>query len=189
VIPRLATLAWLLLVFLAIVGSLTWAAVVAGLVVAVGVRLVFLPDPPAEGVAAIRPLRAARFLLTFAVQLVVANLQVAWAVLAPRRSPTRPAIVAVAVVPASDTVMATLAGVVSLTPGTLIVDTRDEPPTFYVHVLQFRSSDATALGVLGMQRLLLRAFGPPAAVADVEARIVALEARLAESPPDGRSAP
>jgi multicomponent Na+:H+ antiporter subunit E len=181
VIGRIATWGWLVIVFLALFESVTPAAVVGGAVVAGALMVLFPPRRSSGGpVTRVRPLALLRAIGRFAVRLVQANAQVAWAVLAPSRAGLRRGIVAVPVAPASDTVLTLLAISISLTPGTSIVDNREDPLVLYVHVLQLASADAVRADVLRMQRGLAEALGPSSTIEDIDRRLRALEQRVAE---------
>ncbi|MEZ5141603.1 MAG: Na+/H+ antiporter subunit E [Acidimicrobiales bacterium] len=118
-IRRVATVAWLVVVWVALWGGLTWANVASGIVVSV-VLLVLFPTGDGTG-ARISPWPAVRYVVWFAGQLVAATWQVVAAVVAPRGR-VHPGVVAVGLRSRS-AVIATLVGnSVTLTPGTLTVD-------------------------------------------------------------------
>ena len=173
-IARLATLGWLVVVFVAVLESFTIGAVIGGLLVAGTLLALFPPAAAADIGTRVRPLALLRAVGYFAVKLVQANLHVAWAVISPRRAGLERAVVAVSVAETSNTVMALLANAVSLTPGTLVIDLRRNPSTLYVHVLQLRSVDTVRRDVLTMQRALVRALGPAAALAEIDRKLDAV---------------
>ena len=72
------------------------------------------------------------FVLFFVKELVVSNLRVAWAVLAPT-SRRRPGVVAVPLDVDRDIEITLLANVVTLTPGTLSLDVSADRRTLFVH--------------------------------------------------------
>lgn len=76
--------------------------------------------------------RLSAFALWFAWQVVVANLQVAWDVVTPR-SRLQAGIVELPLRCRTDAEIATMANLVSLTPGTLTLRIRREPATLWVH--------------------------------------------------------
>lgn len=71
-------------------------------------------------------------LLLFLWELVLANMRVAYSVLAPFSS-MRPGVIAIPLDLKSDIGITTLANMITLTPGTLSVDVSDDRKTIYVH--------------------------------------------------------
>lgn len=172
-ITKIVAVLWLALVWVVLFESYDAAAVLGGLVVG-AVLVVGFPAERVRGLDAFRPLQAVRFLGYFVGQVVKANAIVAWEVITPGERVVE-GIVEVPVTGASDAVVATLANVISLTPGTLIVEvTREPQPVLYVHVLHLRDIDAVRLDIFRLERYLVRAIGSEACLRDVETRITAL---------------
>lgn len=169
-IARLPLALWLVIVWVALWGELTVANVVGGIVVAALALSLFPSAGPRAGIT-IRPLHALRFMAYFLYKLIEANAVVAWEVLTPNNESVREAVVAVRVAGASDAVVTILANAISLTPGTLTLDVRRDPPpleqakpvaddgVLFVHVLHLRSIEATRADVHRLETLVLRAFG------------------------------
>lgn len=122
---RVATAAWLVLVWVALWGGLSWANLGSGVLVAVVVLGLF-PAGPGTGVR-ISPWPALRYVVWFAGQLVVATAQVVLAAVAPAGR-VRPAVVAVPLRSRSALVATIVANSVTLTPGTLTVDVEAVAP-------------------------------------------------------------
>jgi multicomponent Na+:H+ antiporter subunit E len=158
-IARLATGAWIALVWLVATESLTVTGAITGVAVAVVLTTLFRPDRVDSGRSTFHPVAAVVALGYFLMRLAQANVHVAKAVIAPGRVGLRRAIVAIPVVPCPETILWLLANAVSLTPGTTIVDLRRDPPTFYVHVLLLTSVDGARLDVARLQRHLVAALG------------------------------
>lgn len=78
--------------------------------------------------------------VVFLIELVKASVSVARAVLSPKQS-LSPAVVAVPLDLKTDFGIATLANLVSLTPGTTSMHVSDDRRTLYVHVLDRRSDE------------------------------------------------
>jgi multicomponent Na+:H+ antiporter subunit E len=173
-LPRLLAVIWLTIVWCAVIGSMSVGSIVAG--AAVGTALVFAFPTPEGALAGtrVRPWALVAMNAHLFVQLVRANLQVAWAVISPSRAGLRRAIVAVPLVPSTDLVLHLLLNAVSLTPGTLILEVRREPAVLYIHLLQFRSEAAIHLEVLRTQRLFVAALGPADALRAIDDRIAVL---------------
>ncbi len=124
---------WLTVVWIGLWGTLSWANVLGGLVLGVGlVALLPLSDVPVNRV--VRPRAVVRLLLVFAHDLVTASLQVSLLVLRPRLR-LRGAVLALPARSASDGLLTLLADVISLTPGTLTLEVDRPRSTLYVHVL------------------------------------------------------
>lgn len=113
---------WLLLT-----ASLAWQELAAGVVVALTAAVLADGDHALFGglrLKAAAPLHAFRFLATFLVALVRANLDMARRVLSPAL-PIRPAVVRIRTVLESDLGRLLLANSITLTPGTLAVDVEE----------------------------------------------------------------
>ncbi|WP_089158181.1 Na+/H+ antiporter subunit E [Micromonospora sp. NBS 11-29] len=136
---RAVAVVGLVTVWVLLWGTLSWANLISGLVVA-AVLLVVFPLPPVTFAGRIRPLPLARFLVRFLWDLVVASAQVAW--LAVRFGhPPRGAIIAVRLRVNSDLNLTLTAEALSLVPGSLILEADRETGTLYVHVIGVRTLD------------------------------------------------
>jgi multicomponent Na+:H+ antiporter subunit E len=181
-IGHAATFAWLLAVWVLLRRPAEPTGVVAGALIAAALVAVFRPLPRRSTRGAFRPARALAFALWFGWKLVEANVQVAIAVLWPRRVRETRAVIAMPLVPLSDPAAMVLANAISLTPGTFIVDYRASPPAMFVHVLQYSDLRRARLELMEVQRRVARAFATPEAVAAVEDLV-----RRIEKDPDGGS--
>jgi multicomponent Na+:H+ antiporter subunit E len=111
-----------------------------------------------EGFRRVRIARLPGFLLYFLKEVVVANLKVAAAVIAPRGR-LRPAIVAVPLELERDSEIALLANLITLTPGTLSLDVSADRRTLYVHAMAVTSPDDLRREIQGgFERRILEAF-------------------------------
>lgn len=160
---RLLYVAALTLVWLLLWDRITIANAAGGVVVACVVLVVF---PTARRVRdarppVIRPLATLRLAGFVAVQLAVSNWLVAREILS-RRSHVRTGIVACPLRTDAPGVVTLLANIVALSPGTMTVDVRADPPTLYVHVLMLRDVAAARREVVRLEGLVLRAFGTDA---------------------------
>ncbi len=155
---RVAIVAWLTVVWVTLWEALTWANVAGGLAVAIA-ALYLLPPRETRTSVGFRPLAAARLLLYFLWELIVASSQVIWEIITPQDH-TRPAVVSVhtrSTVPGHITAVANM---VSLTPGTLSLEIDHDTRTIYIHVLHLDSVEETRAAVSKLETLTLAAFPP-----------------------------
>jgi multicomponent Na+:H+ antiporter subunit E len=147
-------------------GSLSWANLAGGLVVA-GVLVLALPDARRRAhVPRVRPVPLARLGLRLARDLVVSNVVLTREVLTPwPRIST--GVVEVPLPECSDEVLALLANLVALTPGTMPVEVERDPRVMVVHVLHLHSVEQVRRDIWSLRDLVVRAFGSPEAVAAV----------------------
>lgn len=143
-------------------GEASWGNVLAGAVL--GVLVTALVPRPEPGAFTIRPIRATRFAFEFAWRLVVSSLAVALKVLTPG-SRVREGIVRVVVPPVSPEVQIVVAGSISLTPGTFVIEITERPDAtvFYVHVLDLDDVEQTRVDLTGYARRAAAAFSVHAA--------------------------
>jgi multicomponent Na+:H+ antiporter subunit E len=151
---------WLTLVWTVLWRDLTPLIVLSGVLVAVAVCLVF-PLPPVTLFARVRPVPLALLAGGFAVAVVRASVEVSLVVL--RRRPARNAVVRVDLASDSDLVLTGVATMLSLVPGSVVVDVRRSTRTLFLHVLdtpdaasveRFRAEAAT------VERRFVAAFVP-----------------------------
>ncbi|GAA4809112.1 Na+/H+ antiporter subunit E [Actinomycetospora chlora] len=133
---RLVPVVWLVLVWVLLWGTFTWANVLGGIAVALLVLTVF-PLPPVPGRGWLRPGATLRAVGLFVRDLVVSGLQVAWQSLQAVRPgpPIRSSVVAVRLASSSEFVMAMITAELSLVPGSVVIEARPEEQTIYAHVL------------------------------------------------------
>jgi multicomponent Na+:H+ antiporter subunit E len=124
---------WLTAVCVALFGELSVANVLAGLAISFAVVLVF-PLPPLRMQLKIRPLRLGWLILHFLWDVVVASYQVAVKTLNFRHQ-VRNAVIEVDLRTQSDFVLTVVAEMVSLVPGSLVVEARRSTHTLFLHVL------------------------------------------------------
>jgi multicomponent Na+:H+ antiporter subunit E len=153
-------LVWLTLVWLALWGDVSVLLVLSGLLVAVLACLAF-PLPPVRLESRIRPLRLVALVLRFVVDVVRASLEVSGVVL--RRRPVRNAVVAVDLRSSSDFVLTGVAAMLSLVPGSIVVEARRSTHTLYLHVLDVPDAAAAERfrqEALAVEDRFLAAFEP-----------------------------
>jgi multicomponent Na+:H+ antiporter subunit E len=158
----------LLAIWLLAWGSVSWANVASGLVVALGL-LVAIPDARRRAhLPVVRPWPLARLAVRLARDLVVSNIMLTREVLAPRPRIST-GVVRVPLPECSDEVVALLANLVALTPGTMPVEVGRAPSEMLVHVLHLHSVEEVRHDIWSLRDLVVRAFGTPEAIAAVSA--------------------
>ena len=166
---QLPVTVWLVVVWILLWGTWSWANVLSGLAVALGVMLL-LPLPPVVGGMRVRPLPLVRFVGHFLVDLVVSGAQVAWRAMGPEGA-HRGAIVRVRLRADSDLLLTVVAETISLVPGSLVLDLDREERLISVHLLHVRDHDDVArqkADVLATEERIVRAFGSPKDIAALE---------------------
>jgi multicomponent Na+:H+ antiporter subunit E len=161
---RAVRVAMLVAIWLALWSDVSAANVLSGLLLAGMIVLVF--DTWRAGTVVVRPVRVAKFALHFLVELVKASLVVARTVVTPQRR-INTGIVAVPLRECSDALATLIADAISLTPGTLTLEVRREPPILIVHALDVRDVERVRADVRRLEVLAVEAFGAPAAVAQL----------------------
>ena len=111
-----------------------------GLPTAFALRRYYLPRVPIGRSLRVVPY-AGLYLLVFVRELLTANLDVAYRVLAPSL-PIRPDVIAVPLRVESDAAITTIANSITLTPGTLTMDHDAATNTLYVHAITARDRDS-----------------------------------------------
>ena len=88
-----------------------------------------------------RTIAGLSFGLFYARALILSALQVAKQVLSPTIT-ARPGVIAVPLTATRDVEIATLANLITLTPGTMSIDVSNDRSTLYVHVMRLDDADA-----------------------------------------------
>ena len=153
----LVVVVWSVLVWVALWGDLSIANLVWGAVLGV-VTVALVPIRHMAHRVPIRPRRIVHFAAVFLVALVKASAVVAWEVVSPTNR-IKEGIVAVDLRTTSPGLMTLIGNMVSLTPGTLTLEVRTEPPTLYIHVLHLRELEDVRAGVRHFEDVALAAFG------------------------------
>lgn len=152
--------AWLTVVWVALWGDLSVVNVLSGLLIALVVCLVF-PLPPLRMHLRVRPVRLAWLILHFLADVVVASAQVTWTTLQFHRQP-RNAVIEVDLRTQSEFILTIVAEMVSLVPGSLVVEARRSTHTLFLHVLDARDQagvDKMRRQVFSLERRVALAFG------------------------------
>ena len=163
-------LVWLVLVWILLWGTWSWANLLSGTVVAVAITAL-LPLPPVVGGTRVRPAALLGYVGWFLGDLVVSAAQVAWRTLSPAGVRSS-AIIQVAMRTDSDLLLTIIAESLSLVPGSIVIDLDREARTLALHVLHVRDMDAVEgarARVLRMEERVVRALGTDEDLAALEA--------------------
>lgn len=147
---------WSVGVWVALWGDLSAANLLWGAVLGV-VTLRLLPVAHRAHRVPVRIVPMARFGGTFLWALVKASAVVAWEVVTPTND-INEGIVAIPLRTTSPGLMTLIGNAVSLTPGTLTLEVRRDPPTLYVHVLHLRDIEDVRADILRLEQVALAAF-------------------------------
>lgn len=161
--PRWKVVVLLTVVWLLLWGSVTPTLVVGGLMASVLVLLLF-PFPPAPYSWTLRPWPAAVLVGRFAWDLVRASVDVAWIALRPAAPPPS-AVVRVPLHTGSDLLLTATAELVSLVPGSIMIELDPRDPALYLHVLDAATPEKiedACHRVHRQERRVVEAFAPRA---------------------------
>ncbi|MGW0162045.1 Na+/H+ antiporter subunit E [Mycobacterium sp. NPDC003323] len=156
---RIWTLCWLALVWILLWGTFSAANIVGGLVVALIITLL-LPLPPVPVEGRVRPLALLRLIGYVAVKLVVSSYQVAWLAIKPGPPPAT-AVLRAHLAIKSDLVLSLAVGVLTLIPGSVVLEIDQKRRLIYLHVLDVGSEKAVESfyrQVEIVERLMVAAF-------------------------------
>ena len=154
------TVAWLAAVWVFLWGDVSWANVLAGVAIGLGVTLGFRMAPIAFH-GRLHPWGLVVLVARFAADLVRASAEVSWLALRPGYTP-RGALIEVRLRSHSDLYLTLTAELVSLVPGSLVVEANRLTGRLYLHVLDLAHSggaDSVRAHVLAQEARVLRALG------------------------------
>jgi multicomponent Na+:H+ antiporter subunit E len=134
------TFVFLALSWVALTGEVTLANLLQGAILS-GLLLALLRFPVRRRLRLGKVPKAIGLLLYFLKEILLSNASVARSILSPLSSLT-PGIVAVPLDLTSDAGIATLANLITLTPGTLSLDVSPDRRTLYVHSVHVDDPDA-----------------------------------------------
>lgn len=154
----------LTLVWLALVGDVTLVTVGGGVLISWLVTVVF-PMPPVHYYGRLRPWGIVKLFVALLRDLATSSWRLAGYALAGR--PVSPGIVRVGLNTHSDLYQVNIAQLVSVVPGTIVVDARRRTRVLYLHVFDMPHEGDAAQVVAdthGVERRLLHAFGSAAEI-------------------------
>lgn len=111
-------------------------------------------------------LRTLHFVGFVFAKLVEANLFLAWEIVTPRNR-INVGVVAVPLRTESTTAAMVVANVITLTPGSITIESIGSPPVLYVNVMHLHDLDQVRRDLLHIEELSVRAFGSAAARAQL----------------------
>jgi multicomponent Na+:H+ antiporter subunit E len=163
---------WLVVLWLLLWGDVSWANIISGTLLAVLITIV-LPLPMVSFGIRIRPLRILALLGRFVVDLFAASAQVAWLAVRPGRQP-RNSVIGVPLHSGSDLFVSMTAELVSLVPGSVIVEigapsARGGQGSLYVHAIGADTEEKrqkVRRDILLTERRILKTFATPQGYAE-----------------------
>jgi multicomponent Na+:H+ antiporter subunit E len=157
---QLPLLGWLVLVWMLLWGTWSWANLISGTVLAVAVT-VLLPLPPVVGGTRLHPVGLLIFLGHFFLDMVLSAAQVAWQTIR-LRALGRSAIIRVQMRSDSDLLLTIVAESLTLVPGSVVIDMDRGERTLSLHILHVRNLadvERRRAAVLAEEERVVRAFG------------------------------
>ena len=155
---------WAVVLWIMLWGDLSIANVLGGAAVATVVQVFSrrggerraVPDKQHRGI--LSPLAALYFAGYFVYKLIEANLVLAWEIVTPRNR-INTGVVRVPLRTESNLATMIVADVITLTPGSLVIEAEGSPPVLYVNVLHLHDLDQVRRDLLRIEELSVRAFG------------------------------
>jgi multicomponent Na+:H+ antiporter subunit E len=163
---QLPLLVWLVLVWVLLWGTWSWANLISGAVLALVVT-VLLPLPPVVGGTRLHPVGLVVFVGYFFADLVRSAALVAWQTLRPGGIGYS-AIISVQMRTDSDLLLTIVAESLTLVPGSVVIDMDRQRRTLSLHILHVRDLadvERRRAAVLAEEERVVRAFGSPDEIA------------------------
>lgn len=166
-------LVWITILWVGLWHDISFANVVSGLAVGALVLLVAKQAPLVARDDRDRARFSLWLTLKFAgfvlYKLVVANLYLAWEIVT-KENDINVGVVAVPLRTQSSTAAMVVANVITLTPGTVTIESLGSPPVLYVNVMHLHDLDEVRRDLLHIEELSVRAFGSLAAREELDAQ-------------------
>ncbi len=169
--------AWLLVVWIAVFGSLSPVTIVSGLVVAIAVQLIF-PMPTMPNLWHWRLIPLIHLTLRFMWDLLVAGTQVAWIVVAGKTHDD--GIIKCNVRDNNPVYMTIVAAMTSMVPGTIVVEASRSERALYLHVLDLPAHggiEGVRQEVAEQEKRVLWAFAPDSVLRECGLQLPSTRAR------------
>ena len=168
-VPQWPGLLVAVLVWCLLWGGFGVTDVLGGLLAAVIAHLVF-PMPVSSRELTVRPLSLAWLILRFLGDVVVSTVQVGWYALRPAGQP-RSSVVAVPTATRSDLFMTMMAGLLTLVPGSVVVEAQRSTGILFLHCFGVATEEEVAAAKANARKQelrLLRAFAHRDVVSEAE---------------------
>lgn len=166
-------LVWITVLWLGLWHDVSVANVLSGLAVGAAVLLIAgqspLLDRDDRDRLRVSPLRTLHFAGFVLYKLIEANLFLAWEILTPEND-INVGVVAVPLRTESRVAAMVVANVITLTPGTITIESLGSPPVLYVNVMHLHDLDEVRRDLLHIEELSVRAFGSLASREQLAAR-------------------
>jgi len=145
--------------WMALTGSFTLVNFVLGFILSsICMWLTSSPTEVPLVVYVVKCYRFALFMGFFVIELLMANLRVAWEVITPKDH-MRPAIIAIPLDAETDLQITVLANFITLTPGTLTLDVSQDRKTLYVHAMYVTDPDHFRINIKArLERRVMEVF-------------------------------
>lgn len=151
-LPAPIMIVWLTVVWVLLWGDITWANVVNGVLLSYFVCIA-MPLPRAVSDWTVRPLAVVRLVVAFLWDALMGAIHVAE--VAVRKAPPEPAIIRVQLRTSSEVVLSTVAGMITLVPGSVAIEVHRLTSVLYFHVFDVRG-DNPQERIEEMRRVVLR---------------------------------
>ena len=169
-IPSITAVFWLTAVWVFLWGDISWGNIVNGILLAFLVHAVFpMPTVMRRG-PVVRPLAVVILVVRFLADVVVSSVMVARVAL--RRRPPQAAVIKVQLRSHNDMVLATVSGLTTLIPGSVVVEAHRLTGVMYLHVFDVPTRKPAAYldgfrqTVLAQEERVMRAFSSDAELMD-----------------------
>lgn len=157
---------WLDLIWVLLWGSLSPVIVVGGALVAVVVLTAF-PLPPMTFAGRVRPWKFAVLCVRFGVDLVRSSVQVAWLTVRPAKPPMN-SLIEVDLLSPSELYLTITSELLSLVPGSLLIEVARSQGRIYLHILgaeDAAAAERARAAALAQERRVVEALGSDAEIA------------------------
>lgn len=169
---QLPVIGWLTLVWLLLWGEVTPINLIGGLIVSALIILVF-PFPRVSVEGTLRPWRTVVLLSRFLHDLSVASFHVGWLAIRPSAPPPS-AVILINLVSRSELRQTLTGELISLVPGSLLIELDSEGRRMWLHVLDAETPEKVATArrkARAQEHRLLQAIGTADEVAESERRL------------------
>lgn len=169
---QLPVIAWLTVVWLLLWGEITPINLIGGIIVSCLIMAVF-PFPRVSVEGTLRPWHTIVLLSRFLYDLSVASFHVGWLAIRPQ-APPRSAVILVNLVSGSELRQTLTGELISLVPGSLLIELDSEGRRMWLHVLDADTPEKVATArrkAVSQEHRLLQAIGTADEVAESERRL------------------